>query len=97
MHNYCRMCSTVYLKVIIYAISINYKGCWLTVGNGYLAWLTTITPIKTIIDRREIRWSEWMESIRKDVECTFGILKGRFRIVKTGIFLHGVECAEKFG
>lgn len=32
--------------------------------------------------------------MRKDVECTFGILKGRFRILKTGIPLHGVEVCD---
>lgn len=30
-------------------------------------------------------WSEWLESTRKDVECTFGILKGRFRVLKKKI------------
>ena len=34
------------------------------------------------------------ESIRKDVECVFGILKGRFRILKAGIRLHGVDNAD---
>ena len=29
------------------------------------------------------------------MECTFGILKGRWRILKTGIRLNGVECADK--
>jgi hypothetical protein len=28
--------------------------------------------------------------MRKDVECTFGIMKGRFRILKSGIRLYGV-------
>ena len=32
--------------------------------------------------------------MRKDVECTFGILKGQFRILKTGIRLHGVNNAD---
>jgi hypothetical protein len=33
--------------------------------------------------------------MRKDVECTFGILKGRWRILKTGIRLHGTKPADK--
>ena len=33
--------------------------------------------------------------MRKDVECTFGILKGRFRVLKTGIPLHGIEVCDK--
>jgi hypothetical protein len=31
----------------------------------------------------------------KDVECTFGIMKGRWRILKTGIIIYGTECAGK--
>jgi hypothetical protein len=51
--------------------------------------------MKHSLDLREIRWSEWMESIRKDVECTFGILKCRWRVLKTGIRLHGFISADK--
>jgi DDE superfamily endonuclease len=76
-------------------VRIVYEGVWLVVDNGYLPWSITVPPIKTTSDRREIRWSEWMESMRKDVECTFGILKGRWRILKTGIRLHGVVSADK--
>lgn len=32
----------------------------------------------------ETRFSRWLESVRKDVECFFGRLKGRFRILKLG-------------
>ena len=32
--------------------------------------------------------------IQKDVECTFGILKGRFIILKAEIRLHGVDIAD---
>ena len=32
--------------------------------------------------------------MRKDVECTFGILKGRWRILKAGVRLHGVNAAD---
>ena len=64
---------------------VKYKGAWLVVDNGYLKWSTTIPPLKVTDDRREIRWSNWMESMRKDVECTFGIMKGRFRLLKAGM------------
>jgi hypothetical protein len=33
--------------------------------------------------------------MRKDVECTFGIMKGRFRILKSGIRLKGQEAGDK--
>jgi hypothetical protein len=68
---------------------------WLIVDNGYLNWSTTIPPVKIPADKREIRWSGLLESPRKDVECTFGILKGCWHIVKTVIHLHGVEVADK--
>ena len=72
-----------------------YRGAWLLVDNGYLSWPVTVPPIKTTINRDEIRFSSWLESMRKDVECTFGILKGRWRILKAGIRLHGTEAADK--
>jgi hypothetical protein len=76
-------------------VKIKYKGVWVIVDNGYLKWSVTIPPFKKTSDQREIRWSHWMESIRKDVECAFGIMKGRWRILKSGIRLHGVEAADK--
>ena len=42
----------------------------------------------------ETRWSQWLESMRKDVEFTFGILKGHWRILKAGVCFHGVEMAD---
>ena len=36
----------------------------------------------------QVYWSEWMESVRKDVECTFGILKQRFRILRNPMEFH---------
>jgi hypothetical protein len=72
-----------------------YQGAWLLVDNGYLAWPTTAPPIKTTSSRVEIRFSSWLKSMRKCVECTFGILKGRWRILKSGIRLAGVENGDK--
>ena len=76
-------------------IEVKYKGAWVMVDNGYLKWPTTIPPFKHSNKLSEIRWSKWVESMRKDVECTFGILKGRWRILKSGIRLHGIEAADK--
>ena len=68
----------------------SYNGVYLLVDNGYLDWSCTVPPMTMTNQISEIRWSKWVESMRKDVECTFGILKGRFRVLKTGIRLWGV-------
>ena len=39
-------------------------------------------PIQTIFFYVDKRWSEWVESMREDVECSFGILNGRWRKVR---------------
>lgn len=57
-------------------ISENYTGAWILVDGGYLNWSTLICPFKHTTSKIEQRWSNWAESMRKDVECTFGILKG---------------------
>ena len=64
---------------------VDYEGAWLVVDNGYLRWPTMVPPMKAYTTYSEMRFSRWVESMRKDVECTFGILKGRFRILKTGV------------
>ena len=75
-------------------IKVKYRGAWLLVDNGYLNWGITIPPMKNTLYITQTRWSEWLESMRKDVECTFGILKGRFRILKAGIRCWGVKVAD---
>lgn len=55
----------------------NYRGAWILVDGGYLNWASLICPFKDTISIKEQRWSRWAESMRKDVECTFGILKGK--------------------
>jgi len=71
-----------------------YQGPWLIVDKGYLKWSTTVPPFKLTSLEEKRRWSQWLELLRKDVECTFGILKGRWHILKTGIRLEGVEVAN---
>ena len=71
-----------------------YKGAWLLVDNGYLNWAVTVPPMKNTDTRAQLRFSKWLESMRKDVECTFGILKGRWRVLKAGVRLHGTKTVD---
>ncbi len=73
----------------------DYRGGYIIVDNGFLSWAITVPPHKRTVDIPAIRWSKWLESMRKDVECTFGILKGRWRILKTGVRLHGIRVVDK--
>jgi hypothetical protein len=54
-----------------------------------------VPPFGVSNDIDEIRWSKWLESMRKDVECTFGILKGRWRIQKSGVRLNGIDSVDR--
>ena len=57
--------------------SLRFLGAYLIVDNGYLNWSCTAPPFGVTNDVNEICWSKWLESMRKDVKCTFLILKGR--------------------
>ena len=76
-------------------VNIQYKGGWTVVDNGYLAWSMLIPPVKLPTSYAEMCFSRCSESMRKDVECTFGIMKSRFRILKTGISLQGVAVTDR--
>jgi DDE superfamily endonuclease len=75
-------------------IQQKYRGAWVMVDNGYLRWAITVPPFKDTNSRKELLFSKWLESLRKDVECTFGIMKGRWRILKAGIRIHGIDKAD---
>jgi hypothetical protein len=72
-------------------IKVKYKGAWQIVDNGYMPWSTCVPPLKHNYYSADQRWSWWVESMQKDVECTFGILKG---ILKSPIQVHGVEKVD---
>ena len=75
-------------------IKVKYRGVWLISDNGYLNWSTTIPPFKETNSFGHLLFSEWVESMQKDIECAFGILKGRFRILKYGMRFHKVEHCD---
>lgn len=58
------------------------QGLYLICDGGYHSWRILQCPDKCSANVDNARWSKWIESVRKDVECLFGILKGRFRILK---------------
>jgi hypothetical protein len=69
---------------------VTHSGIYVLVDNGYLDWSCTVPPMTMTNKISEICWSKWVESMRKDVEYTFGILKGCFQILKSRIRLLGV-------
>jgi hypothetical protein len=57
----------------------SHRGGYLICDGGYHLWRIFQAPIKCAFDDKDCLWSCRLESIRKDVECTFGILKKRFQ------------------
>jgi hypothetical protein len=72
----------------------SYKGGWLVVDGGYLKLSVFIDPQHRRFHPNEIMFSEWLESVRKDVECTFGMLKSRFRLLWNGVVYHYTQDIE---
>ncbi|CAN0181215.1 unnamed protein product, partial [Discosporangium mesarthrocarpum] len=66
------------------------KGAYLIVDRGYHKWRCLMSLFKASSTQAQLKWSSWLESVRKDVECSFGRQKGRFRILKLPM-LHGAS------
>ena len=64
------------------------KGLYFLVDGGYHKWRIMQCPMKHTNEDDQTRWSEFAESAHKDVECTFGILKKRYQILKNAITWH---------
>ena len=75
-------------------VRVEYRGVWEVVDNNYHNWSVIVPPFKSSSYRNGICWSDWLELMRKEVEYTFGILKGRFRLLKTGVHLNLVELVN---
>jgi hypothetical protein len=50
--------------------------------GGYHRWRGTISGFSACIAEWLSKWTALVGSVRKDVECAFGVLKRRFRILK---------------
>ena len=67
------------------------SGVYVIRDGGYMKDSFLIDPYAFRSSRSVIYWSEWLESLRKDVECLFGILKSRFRILRNPTSFHSIE------
>jgi hypothetical protein len=67
---------------------ITRKGVYVMVDSGYLEWEVTMAACATNPSPGYVAWRTKLMSVRKDVECFFGRLKSRFRILKLPIQLH---------
>ena len=67
------------------------KGGYLLVDGGFVNSIVLIEPEKFRMDRDSVLFSEWLESVRKDVECFFGILKNRWWWFRNGICYHSTQ------
>jgi hypothetical protein len=67
---------------------------YLIVDGGYHKWRCLQCPLKHSAIHREMLWSKWLETVRKDVECVFGVLKGRFRCLKLPVYYHDKKSID---
>ena len=75
------------------------KGLYLICDNGYNKWRCMQNPVKWSTDEWStdegvITFSRHLESVRKDIECCFGILKGRFRILKIPVLFQSQAAID---
>jgi len=70
------------------------EGAWLIIDGGYHQWAATQAASRLLTYAGYAAWRKQMESVRKDIECFFGRLKGRWRILKTPISFHSKEKVD---
>ena len=75
-------------------LPITYQGVWIAVDGGYQKVACFIDPMHNRYGFPEVVFSEWLESVRKDVECAFGILKIRFRFLRGFVVYHDAITIE---
>ena len=61
---------------------IELSAVYVIADGGYLQWPQIICGYPYSSDPFKYRFSDWVASVRKDVECLFGILKMRFFYLK---------------
>jgi hypothetical protein len=71
------------------------QGLYVICDNGYLRWPTSICPYSKVENSTpEGYFLLNLESVRKDVECTFGILKKQWQIFNDGLNYCDIQTCE---
>lgn len=70
------------------------KGAYSSVDGGYHKWTTLIAAVKTPLTRSEKIYTKRQESARKKVECLFGLLKKRYRILRNGLPYQNITLCD---
>jgi hypothetical protein len=65
---------------------VELSSCYVIADGGYLEWSVLITGYGISGDPVKYKFTDWVASVRKDVECFFQLLKGRFRL-QTDIYI----------
>lgn len=73
---------------------VTFRGHWLVVDGGYLRWPSLICPVSNDPNKDVTKLGKHLETVRKDVECTFGSLKKRFKCLKAWSELASMEDLE---
>ena len=66
---------------------VDLDALYVIVDGGYLDWFVTMRGYGVSSEPEKYKFFDWVASVRKDVECFFGILKQRFRFFKNPITL----------
>ena len=71
-------------------------GVYPICDGGYLRWPILVCPYQSAhVASLEGYFSSNLESIRKDVECVFGILKKRWKMIEYGIRFRSIRTVEQ--
>ena len=71
------------------------QGGWFLTDNGYpISYTICIRPLVVTTNALQLYFKEFSESVRKDVECFFGVTKQRFRFLKYAVLYHDPDIIE---
>ncbi len=72
------------------------RGVYFICDNDYLRWPSSICPFERVDSSTlEGYFSTNLEGVRKDVKCTFCILKKHWKILNNGLEYHDMKVCKK--